>query len=245
MKNKWRRGCRRTVLSALVHIVGVSFCQRMTLSALAVISFVYLVSLDIQVCLIFFIILIIKTAFLLTHQFILFSFLHITEQGRRHDLKKINSRIMKTSDDTCIVPPPLDVSSDSVHYTCIVPPPLDVSSDSVHCNALTQSRAVSYAFSCHTTDSCFEDNADVDSTLALPSSSTKVKEDIKSSTALIQGTPLPQPQPPLWVNPSWVHVFSKSCSTTSLRTQSAAVAYLDLKSPKVLHRRARRAKKRT
>ena len=43
---------------------------------------------------------------------------------------------------------------------CIVPPPLDVSSDSVHCNALTQSRAVSYAFSCHTTDSCFEDNAD-------------------------------------------------------------------------------------
>ena len=71
-----------------------------------------------------------------------------------------------------------------------------------------------------------------------------MKEDIKSSTALIQGTPLPQPQPPLWVNPSWVHVFSKSCSTTSLRTQSAAVAYLDLKSPKVLHRRARRAKKR-
>lgn len=90
-----------------------------------------------------FFILIIKTSFLLTHQFILFSFLHITEQGRRHDLKNINSRIMKTSDDTCIVPPPLDVSSDSVH-----------------CNALTQSSAVSYAFSCHTTDSCFEDNAD-------------------------------------------------------------------------------------
>ena len=130
-------------MSALVHIGGVSFCRWMTLSALVVISFVYLVSLDIQVCLIFFIILIIKTAFLLTHQFIVFSFLHITEQGRRHDLKNSNSRIMKTSD-----------------YTCIVPPPLDVSSDSVHCNALTQSRAVSYAFSCHTTDSCFEDNAD-------------------------------------------------------------------------------------
>ena len=32
--------------------------------------------------------------------------------------------------------------------------PLDVSSDSVHCNALTQSSTVSYAFSCHTIDTC-------------------------------------------------------------------------------------------
>ena len=136
----------------------------------------------------------------------------------------------------------------------IVPPTLDVSSVSVHCNALTQSSAVSYAFSCHTTDSCCKDNDDVDSSLALPSphskcpspswvhlfsksSSTTVKEDVTSSTALSQGTPLP-PQP------SWVHVFSKSCSTTSLCTQSAAVAYLDVKSPKVLHRRARCAKKK-
>ncbi len=130
----------------------------------------------------------------------------------------------------------------------IVPPPLDVSSDSVHCDALTQSSAVSYVFSCHTTDSCCNDNDDVDSSLALPSphskcpspcwvhlfsksSSTTVKEDVTSSTALSQGTPLP-PQP------LWVHVFSKSCSTTSLCTQSAAVAYLDVKLPKVLHRRA-------
>ena len=156
----------------------------------------------------------------------MFSFVHITEQGCRHDLKKINSRIILASDDTCIGPPPLDVSSDSVH-----------------CNALTQSSAVSSAFSCHTTDSCFEDNADIDSSLlGLPSSSTTVKEDVTSSSPLSQGTPLPQQ--PLWVNPSWVHVFSKSCSTTSLRTQSAAVAYLDLKSPKVLHRRVRRAKKK-
>ena len=124
---------------------------------------------------------------------------------------------------------------------CLPPPPA-VSSDSVHCNALTQASPVSYAFSCHTTDSCFKDNADVDSSLGLPSSSTTVKEDVTSSTALSQGTPLPQQ--PLWVNPSWVHVFSKSCSTTSLCTQSAAVAYLDLKSPKVLHRRARCAKKK-
>ena len=219
----------------LVHIAGVSFCRWMTLSALAVISLVYLASLDIQVCLICFIILIIQTV--CSHSLIiLFSFLLISEQGRRNDIKKINS-IMQASDD--------------IH---IVPPPLDVSSDSVHCNALTQSSAVSYAFSCHTTDSCCEDNDDVDSSLALPSpnskchspslvhlfsksSSTTVKEDVTSSTALSQGTPLP-PQP------SWLHVFSKSCSTTSLCTQSAAVAYLDVKSPKVLHRRARRAKKK-
>ena len=111
----------------------------------------------------------------------------------------------------------------------IVPPPLDVSSDSVHCNALTQSSAVSSAFSCHTTDSCCEDDG-VDSSLALPlphsncpspswvhlfskSSSTTVKKDVTASTALSQGTHL-SPQP------SWVHVFSKSCSTKSLRTQS-------------------------
>jgi len=45
---------------------------------------------------------------------------------------------------------------------CIVPPPLDVSSDSVHCNALTQSSTVSYAFSCHTIDTCGEEQ-DVES----------------------------------------------------------------------------------
>ena len=38
--------------------------------------------------------------------------------------------------------------------TSRTPPPLDVSSDSVHCNALTQSSTVSYAFSCHTIDTC-------------------------------------------------------------------------------------------
>ena len=45
-------------------------------------------------------------------------------------------------------------------------------------------------------------------------------------------------------HPSWVHVFSKSTSTTSLRTQCAAAANLFVKSPKVLHRRSRRAKKK-
>jgi hypothetical protein len=41
--------------------------------------------------------------------------------------------------------------------TSRTPPPLDVSSDSVHCNALTQSSTVSYAFSCHTIDTCGEE----------------------------------------------------------------------------------------
>ena len=50
---------------------------------------------------------------------------------------------------------------------CIVPPPLDVSSESVHCNALTQSSTVSYAFSCHTIDTCGKEQ-DVESASALP-----------------------------------------------------------------------------
>ena len=89
---------------------------------------------------------------------------------------------------------------------CIVPPPLDVSSDSVHCNALTQSKTVSYAFSCHTTDTCSED-FDVD--LSTPSPS------------LHQNGP----------QPSWVQVFSKSSSTSLLRTQCVSGAYLIDKSP--------------
>ena len=100
---------------------------------------------------------------------------------------------------------------------CIVPPPLDVSSDSVHCNALTQSSTVSYAFSCHTIDTCGEE------------------QDVESASAL----PPPHSHP-------WVHVFSKSSSTTSLRTQcaAAAVTHRNVLSPKVLHRRSCRAQKK-
>ena len=83
----------------------------------------------------------------------------------------------------------------SYNDQCIVPPPLDVSSDSVHCNALTQSSTVSYAFSCHTIDTCGEE------------------QDVESASAL------PPPHSHLWV-----HVFSKSSSTTSLHTQCAAAA---------------------
>ena len=84
---------------------------------------------------------------------------------------------------------------------------------------MTQSKTVSYAFSCHTTDTCRKD-FDVDLLPPLPS--------------IHQNAP----------QPSWVHVFSKSSSTSSLRTQCASGAYLIAKSPKVLHRRSRRAKKK-
>ena len=70
--------------------------------------------------------------------------LHISEQGRRNDLNKL-----------CSIP----LSSNEQQ---VFPSSPDVSSDSVHCNALTQSTTVSYAFSCHTTDTCCEEN-DVES----------------------------------------------------------------------------------
>lgn len=123
---------------------------------------------------------------------------HISAQGCRNDLKN------KKSNVSSLVSPPL----------------LDVWSESDHCNALTQSnRTVSYAFSCHTTDTCSED-VDVDLSTALPS--------------LYKTDP----------RPSWVHVFSKSTSASSQRTQCASGAYSIDKSPKVLHRRSRRAKKK-
>jgi hypothetical protein len=109
-----------------------------------------------------------------------------------------------------IMPPAFDDSR-------IVPPPLDVSSDSVHCNALTQSSTVSQAFSCHIIDTC------------------GMEQDVESALAL---TPSP--------SNAWVHVFSKSSSTTSQRTQcaNAAATHLKVLSPKVLHRRSRRSQKK-
>ncbi len=90
-----------------------------------------------------------------------------------------------------------------------------VSSDSVHCNSLTQF-TVSSGWSCHTTANSCE------------------KEDIESFVGL---NCIP-------TQLLWVHVFAKSSSTTSLCTQCAAAAWMDVKSPKVFHRRLRRAKKK-
>ncbi len=94
-------------------------------------------------------------------------------------------------------------------------PPVIVISDSVHCIPLTQS-TVSSGISCHTFDRLLE------------------KDDVKPSMACNHQSP----------SPLWVHIFLKTSSTTSLRTQCAAATYLDVKSPKVLHRRACRAKKK-
>ena len=44
--------------------------------------------------------------------------------------------------------------------------------------------------------------------------------------------------------PPWVHVFSKSCANSSLRTQCAAAASANAHYPTVFHRRNRRARKK-
>ena len=90
-----------------------------------------------------------------------------------------------------------------------------VSSDSVHCNPLTQC-TVSSGLSCHTTANSCE------------------KEDDESCVGLNC----------IHTTQSWIHVFAKLSSTTLLRTQCAAAASMDVRSPKVFHRRLRRAKKR-
>ena len=90
------------------------------------------------------------------------------------------------------------------------------SSDSVHCNLSTQF-TVSSGWSCHTTESCADTDDDHDSSPRLSSPGTLH---------------------------SWVHVFSRSTTSTSLRTQCAAEAYRRVQSNKVLHRRSRRAKKK-
>jgi hypothetical protein len=120
-------------------------------------------------------------------------FLHISEQGRRSDLKN------KKNDVNSLI----SVSASN-------------SSDSVHCNLSTQF-TVSSGWSCHTTESCADTDDDHDSSPRLSSPGTLH---------------------------SWVHVFSRSTTSTSLRTQCAAEAYRRVQSNKVLHRRSRRAKKK-
>ena len=192
-----KKGSKKIALSALEHIVGVSLMHLIKQSVFAAWSLSYVASLNIQVWFSICYTVASSIQIIIFNSNVIFFILHISEQGRRNDLKN------KKSDVSSLVFPPLH----------------DVPSDSDHCNALTQSKTVSYAFSCHTTDTCSED-FDVD--LLTPSPS------------IHQNGP----------QPLWVHVFSKSSSTSSLRTQCASGAYLIAKSPKVLHRRSRRAKKK-
>ena len=96
-------------------------------------------------------------------------------------------------------------------------PPVPFISDSVHCSPLNQFSAGSNGRSCH----------------------TDVKLSVELDNVTSGVVPSRQPSPP-----SWVHVFSKSSSPSSLRTQIAAAAHLDATSPKVFHRRFRRAKRK-
>ena len=162
-----------------------------------VLSLICLVSLDIQVCVVVVIFSFLFEQFSLSYHFITSSSFHISEQGRRNDLIVNQLR-------------PITLASNDQ----LLPQPPAVSSDSVHCNALTQASPVSYAFSCHTTNTCGVDG-DVESSLASA------------------------PLELMDHNPSWVHVFSKTNSTSSLRTQCASSAYMNAKSSKVLHRRSR------
>ena len=137
-----------------------------------------------------------------------------SEQGRQNDLSK------PPSDGViCLKLPPCNsaVVSTKINLTDkhSLSPPVNVISDSVHCNPLRQSSASS-GFSCHIEDKLLDEVDDVPSLVFNPPS----------------------------FEPTWVHVFSKSSSTTSLCTQCASAAYMLVKSPKVLHQRSRCAKKK-
>ena len=94
----------------------------------------------------------------------------------------------------------------------------NINSDSVHYDPSTQV-IVSSGSSCHTVD-------------RLTESTEKDRQSPFPSYSLLA------PPPP------WVHVFSKSCANSSLRTQCAAAASLQVMSPTVFHRRIRRARKK-
>jgi hypothetical protein len=97
-------------------------------------------------------------------------------------------------------------------------PSKNIASERDHCNPLTQSSTVSSGFRCHIRNMLLESEQAVEKTSRTTS---------------------PKVSPP-----PWIHVFSKSCSTSSLRTQCAAAALWVVSSPRVLHRRSCRAKKK-
>ena len=98
----------------------------------------------------------------------------------------------------------------------------NIISDSVHCDPLTQV-TVSYGSRCHTDDTLNE------------------RKDMVAREREPCSLPYSFSSPP----PPWVHTFSKSRANSSLRTQCAAVATVDVESPTVFHRRLRRARKKS
>jgi hypothetical protein len=142
-------------------------------------------------------------------------------------------------------------------------------SDSDHCDPLS---CVASGSRCHTAD-FLKETKDVDSSLAClssslllksPSVSTNIKSDSDHCDPLscvssgsrchtddylkeMKGVESSVPclmyghsKPP----PPWVHVFSKSCANSSLRTQCAAVASADAHCVTVFHCRLRHARKK-
>jgi hypothetical protein len=97
-------------------------------------------------------------------------------------------------------------------------PSKNIASERDHCNPLTQCSTVSSGFRCHTRNTLLESEQAVEKTSRTTS--------------------------PKFSPPPWIHVFLKSCSTSSLCTQCAAAALWVVSSPRVLHRRSRRAKKK-
>ena len=93
---------------------------------------------------------------------------------------------------------------------------LNIVSERDHCNPLTQLTTVLSGFSCHIRDNLLETEG------IVPKSLTSCK-------------------PP---SPPWVHVFTKSCSTSSLRTQCAVAAVNQATCPRVFYRHSCRIKKK-
>ena len=173
------------------------------------------------------------------------------DQGRRNDLlSKYDGPI------------PQDIRSLLSTPACST----NIKSDSVHCGPLS---CVASGSRCHTAD-YLKDLKDVESSgpgvlpslLKSPSVSTSIKsdsvhcgplscvasgsrchtDDYLKETKDVDASKLmysfSNPPPP------WVHVFSKSCANSSLRTQCAAAASANAHCPTVFHRRNRRARKK-
>ena len=123
--------------------------------------------------------------------------------------------------------PQNEVTNLSTEAVKVSSPSLNCISESVHCNPLTQFNTVSSGFSCHT--NCVLSGREDKNTV-----SSRQENNISDSSD--------KPRQ----SKCWIHVYSKSTSTSSLRTQCAAAAadVVGVHSPKVYHRRNRRLHKK-
>jgi len=163
-----------------------------------------------------------------------------------------------------------DVTTLSAEPVKISSPSLNCTSESVHCNPLTQFNTVSSGFSCHTggdlsrrkdniassSDNCWKDNTTFSSrfscnangarSMIIPSFPTISLNEKKKFVSSRQENNITKVSHKSRQSKCWIHVFSKTTSTTSLRTKCAAAAaeVVDVQSPRVYHRRNRRLHKK-